>query len=262
MLAPVYIDILTKLIKNIPRDNRGVSDIKPVQHYIDKIFYVMETGIPWRKLIQTKEDLHYTTYHKKFLHYCKYHIFQTAHQIILKLIHQKKLISTKDLYIDATMIKNIKGIDHIGPNFHDRGKNGSKISIIVTKEGIPLGISFSKSNVADINLTVPTIDDIKIRIANSRLIADKGYVCKKTTQELKDKYKIRLITPVKLNQRKTKSLTKTDRKLLSTRNIVENFFSWIKSNRRIQQRYDKFMFTYKEFTYLALIKIISLKIKL
>ena len=170
---------------------------------------------------------------------------------------QSKKLNLKNLYIDSSMIKNIKGIDKIGVNHFDRGKNGNKLSIIVTETGIPLGMKLDKSNIHDITLTDETIKDIKIKVLRSRLIADKGYVSKHLTKSLKDDYQIRLITPLKQNTKG--KLRLFDRILLSHRNIVENTFSWIKSNRRIQQRYDKSFESFEQFCYLALIKIIALK---
>ena len=70
--------------------------------------------------------------------------------------------NNKDLYIDSTMTKNINGSEYIGPNHYDRNKNGNKISIVVTKTGIPIGLKLAPSNIHDINLVEDTLDNISI----------------------------------------------------------------------------------------------------
>jgi transposase len=196
--------------------------------------------------------------------FTKHHIFESTHNIIIQLLKKKNILnkdSLKNLFIDSTMIKNICGKDTYGPNHFDRSKNGSKVTIVVTDKGIPLGMSISKSNTGDTLEVLPTIDSIKIKIIHSRIYADKGYISKNLVQNLKLDYKIKFITPHKSNQINKISLTKYDKEQLSKRNIVENFFSWFKGQRRIRLRYDSYIKTYKEFSYLALIKIITLKIK-
>ena len=66
-------------------------------------------------------------------------------------------------------------LNFLGSNHYDRNRNGNKVSIVVTKNGIPLGMSLSTSNIHDIN-RVDTLDDVKIKIVDSRLGGDKGYI--------------------------------------------------------------------------------------
>jgi transposase len=57
------------------------------------------------------------------------------------------------------MIKNIKCTEFFDTNHYDRNRKGNKVSIIVTKNGIPLGMCLSTSNIHDINLVEYTLDD-------------------------------------------------------------------------------------------------------
>ena len=74
------------------------------------------------------------------------------------------------------MIKNIRGHDQTGVNHYDRGRKGNKVTVLVTSSGIPLAVTFDKSNVHDLNLVEQTIDQVTLKIIGSRIIADKGYV--------------------------------------------------------------------------------------
>jgi len=248
--------ILSFLINNqIPKARSGRHDSQSLYHYLDVIGNVLKTGVPWRSI---KNTLHYSTYHKKFTLYNKYGIFQLAHQILIKYLRRQKKIATKELFIDSTMIKNIQGRDGIGINHYDRGRKGVKISVIVTNQGIPLGMKVSKSNIHDLNLVNETIDDIKIKIVGSRLVGDKGYVSSKMKNELLLKRGIRMIYPLKKGEKKV--ISQQDKKLLKDRHIVENFFSWMKQYRRIRNRYDHQVANYIGFCYLDLIEMIVKKL--
>jgi transposase len=97
------------------------------------------------------------------------------------------------------MTKNINGYEYIGPNHYDRNKNGNKISIVVTKSGIPLGLKLEPSNIHDINIVNDTIDNISIKIIGSRIGGDKGYISTDLKNNLKKNKDINLITCNKLN---------------------------------------------------------------
>ena len=155
--------------------NKGRPEKEDIDHYIDIIFKIIKIGTPWRAL---NEKLHFSTYHKKFVKWNNLNLFENIHKIIIKLLNSKNLlfINNKDLYIDSTMTKNINGSEYIGPNHYDRNKNGNKISIVVTKTGIPIGLKLAPSNIHDINLVEDTLDNISIKIIGSRIGADKGYI--------------------------------------------------------------------------------------
>ena len=89
--------------------------------------------------------------------------------------------------------------------------------------------------------------------------------------ELKNNYNITFITYKRKKRRtkeeivydknnkikhKEKKDTNENTKFLKKRVVVENIFSWIKNNKRIQIRYDKYYKNYESFVNLAFIKLI------
>ena len=93
----------------------GRKSSQQISHYLDVIFKVLKTGSQWHTI---NSILHYTTYHKKFLYWNKLNVFQNTYIKLLKLIKSKFLNYefTKQLFIDSSMIKNIRGIDCLGSN--------------------------------------------------------------------------------------------------------------------------------------------------
>ena len=71
--------------------------------------------------------------------------------------------------------------DQVGPNPTDRGKNGSKRSLIVEADGGPLGVVLAAANVHDSKLLEQTIESIVVERPEptedepQHLCLDKGY---------------------------------------------------------------------------------------
>ena len=114
------------------------------------------------------------------------------------MIYHTKCINTQNLFVDSSMIQTIQGRDMIGINHYDRGRNCNKISIVVTSNGFPIGMKISTSNVHDLNLIEPTLDDISIKIINSKLVGEVSASIKKKLDIMR---KINLIYPKKKGQK-------------------------------------------------------------
>lgn len=224
--------------------------------YLDKIMYVLKFGIPWRAIQCDK--LHYTTYHKFFQKLVKLNIFELTYEILVETYCGQNPDKIKTLFIDSSMIKNINGKDNVGRNHYDRNRKGNKITVLVNCYGIPVSIFLSPSNIHDSKLIDTSIDKSVIRIVKTKIISDKGYINKKIKNKLNRNRNIRLIYPYRKNQ-EIKN-TSFEKNLLRKRHIVENFFSWLKKYRRIQQRYDSKSINYFNFVYLGVINIIAKKI--
>jgi putative transposase len=82
---------------------------------------------------------------------------------------------------DGAMGKARFGGDKVGPNPTDRGKNGTKRSVIVDQDGGPLGVVIAGANVHDTKLLAETIESIVVDRPEpteedpQHLCLDKGY---------------------------------------------------------------------------------------
>jgi hypothetical protein len=158
------------------------------------------------------------------------------------------------------MTKNINGSEYIGPNHYDRNKNGNKISIVVTKTGIQIGLKLAPSNIHDVNLVEDALDNISIKIIGSRIGVDKGYISNNLKQNLKKNKNIDLITCNKSNSKNSIN-TSEENKFLEGRYIIENSNTWIKNYRRIRNRYEKNALNYEQLIFLSINNIILNKFK-
>lgn len=245
--------IIVSLIEKLDYHNLGRKNKKQIHHYVDTIFHVLKSGIQWNCLTQ---ELHYTTYHKKFIKWSSLNIFKLAYKAIIKMLKKNKVLNkntTKNLFIDSSMIKNIRGVDLLGKNHYDIYRNGNKVTIIVTEKGIPLSIVVNKASKHDTQIVETSINNLTIKYVGTRIIGDKGYNSKQLKEKL-NKSKINLIYPYKKNQ-KCKNSNK-HKQLLRKRHIVENVFSWIKNYKRLILRYEINISNYLSLWFIAVSNLI------
>ena len=131
----------------------------------------------------------------------------------------------KDIYIDTTMSRNIQGYEIIGRNYQDKFKNGTKVSAICDRKGIPISLTFET---IDTSLSFIVIPIIRNRRFTNNLIADKGYRSKDKKLELKQTCQVNLIA----NQRS---------------NEKNKMFGRLKQFKRPMLRYDGLISTFKSF---------------
>lgn len=257
-MSTILIDEISSFIEqNTPEQKTGRKCSKPVKHYIEQIFQVLNTGMQWRAI---RNDLHHDTYRKKFKQWSDLNLFENAFKTIIPKLRQKGLLpntETKDLIIDSSMIKNILGQDVIGRNHYDRGRFATKVTLIVTSSGIPLAMTTSAANNHDVNFVTETLDKVTIKTVGCRLLGDKGYISNPLKQELK-KRKVHLITYRRQNQTPNHPF---EMQILNKRVKVEHTFSWLKNNRRLRLRYEKKIKYFESFIYLGLLRIIGTRFK-
>jgi hypothetical protein len=230
----------------------------------NEIFYneftdLLKNGKKWRDL---KNIVSYSVYFRKFKEWSINNLFKEAYFIMILYLFQHRYITNKQInntYIDSTMIRNKQGIECIGKNYSDKFKNGTKSSVITTNNGIPISLVCIPCNIHDINTVEDTIYKSILNMKNKKIGGDKGYKSQYLKDKLKKNNNIDFITDNKQNT-KIKN-NKKDNKFLKKRYIIENFFSWLKNNKKIQLRYDKSIQNYEQFTYLSFGLIVENKFK-
>ena len=101
-----------------------------------------------------------------------------------------------------------------------------------------------------------TLDSIPFKLKkyiSVKLIGDKGYVTKQKFNVFNRK--VKLIHPKRKNQ-KTKN-TKKEKKILSKRHKIENFFAALKKYNRIMTRNEHKIVHYMSFVYIALLDYLT-----
>ena len=83
----ILVKIIDKLVIQSRTNPRGRRPAATTEHYLKQIMSVLRYGIQWHHL---KSDLHYTTYHKTHMKWCKISLedlrfYELAFKLSLKL---------------------------------------------------------------------------------------------------------------------------------------------------------------------------------
>ena len=211
---------------------------------IEYIFYMLRTGVQWR-LLPVQNDLSWQTVHRHFQNWSERGIFQKTYEHLLKLYLHKFSKMRKCLITDSSFIKNMFGIDCLGPSSVDRGRKASKLSIIVDELGVVWNATFHPGNKSDGKAFVHTLTQARYLhpfVKGKTFYADKAYdsarcdaIVEATCMENKC-CRRNIIYP-----------------FCSIRARVEHVFAWLDKYRRILVRYERKIVNYKSLTYLALL---------
>lgn len=142
------------------------------------IVYVMRTGCQWNAL--PKEFGSGKTAHRYFQRWVRAGRFKRMWQSGLNEYDELKGLEWKWQSADGAMTKAPLGGEKTGKNPTDRGKVGTKRSLLVNAQGLPLAIVVSGANVPDGHLLESTLQAVPIErpdpaTATQHLCLDKAY---------------------------------------------------------------------------------------
>ena len=133
------------------------------------------------KLFLVKHYAPASTIHGIYRKWVKAGVFEKAWKLLLEC-HDKKLgIEWKWQALDTAITKAPLGGDETGPSPVDRGKSGTKRSLLCDRRGAPLSIVVTAANTHDKVVALQTLDKIiverpeKLIYRIHHLCLDKGY---------------------------------------------------------------------------------------
>lgn len=199
------------------------------------------------------------TIYRRFRIWSNAGIFKLAWKTLLGMYSKKKLKKNvgwfKNIYIDSTQVKNINGQDCVGPNPTDRGRLGTKVSVICDNDQVPIACIFYGANVSDARTTLETVENIGCPLRKDRrttidLIGDKGYISKDVEISL-CLNRINLVTPFRKNSRNRPYTSAKTKKKLKDRRKIENTFCRMDKFKRIFARQEQTIGSFMSWNFLA-----------
>jgi putative transposase len=155
--------------------------------------------------------------------------------------------------MDGAMTKAPLGGGKTGKNPTDRGKIGTKRSVLTDGQGVPLGLAVSGANVHDKHLVRETIESIPVERPQvtpkkpQHICQDKGYDYP-DTRELVAEFGYTAHIPVRgSDSAKRKKLPG----YRARRWVVERTHSWFNRFRRLLIRWEKKVANFKAFLHFA-----------
>jgi putative transposase len=142
------------------------------------ILYVLRTGCQWNAL--PKEFGSGKTAHRYYQRWVRAGVFKRLWQAGLAEYDELKGIDWKWQAADGAMTKAPLGGENTGKNPTDRGKSGTKRSLLVDAHGVPLSLVVSGANTPDGQLLEPTLAAVAVERpapedGEQHLCLDKGY---------------------------------------------------------------------------------------
>ncbi|WP_110766508.1 IS5 family transposase [Planctopirus hydrillae] len=229
-LLPVY--------KVIPS---GGTPRRNFRSIADAIFYRLRTGCQWKAIPRSLPPG--STAHDYFKEWVRLGVFGQLWQ--LALAHYDELVGLDWRWqsVDAAMTKSPLGGEMTGKNPTDRGKQGTKRSIIADAVGIPLCLVISGANTHDIHLLEGTLEDGLKRSPRSQsqttpsrkehLCLDKGYDSLRVREMVSRMYGYVPHVRSRGEERKQKHRRK------ARRWVVERTHGWLNRFRGLIIRWDK-----------------------
>lgn len=232
-----------------PRDDRQM---------LGAILYVLRTGIQWNAL--PREIGASTTVYDRFRAWERAGFFTRLWAAGLAEFDELVGIDWAWLSVDGVMTKAPFGraataeAEGIGRNPTDRGKFGTKRSILSEGHGLPVAVVVAGANRPDMKLLAPTLDALVLARPTPTpaqphgVCLDKGY----DYDVIRDQLAVRGYTPhIRPIGEDTVSARSLDPTKRPRRWVVERLHSWLHRSRRLLVRWEKRKVTYQAFVHLA-----------
>lgn len=216
------------------------------------ILYVLRTGCQWNAAPKSEFGSG-KTLHRYFQGWSRRGVFKKLWRAGLTEYDERKGLEWRWQAADGCLTKAPLGGALTGPNPTDRGKSGTKRSLLVEGQGLPIALVVGPANRHDAKLLAATLDSVVVERpadddTEQNLCLDKGYAGQ-PTQELAAERGYQVHVPDKVNakqKRKRKPGRRTARRW-----VVEVTHSWLNRFRRLLTRWEKKRGNYLSLLYFA-----------
>jgi putative transposase len=229
----------------------------PFRLAFDAVVYVLRTGCQWQALARS-EYAPASTIHGIYRKWVKAGVFEKAWKLLLEYYDRKLGIEWKWQSLDAAITKAPLGGDETGPSPVDRGKIGTKRSLLCDRRGAPLPIVVTAANTHDKVVTLKTIDQIIVE-RPERLIYRIHHLCLDKGYDYEDVIAGVLARDYMLHLKKRGQADKPidgEKKYPARRWVVERTHSWMNRFRRLLVRWEKKVEHYEAMLHLASVLIL------
>lgn len=201
------------------------------------IWYVLTAGCRWED-VPPEMGCSGRTAHRRLRQWEDLGIWDRLHADLLRLLRQADKLDLGTVIVDGVIVRAFGGGEQTGPSPVDRGKKGTKHTLLVSRTGVPLAIRTAGANVSDHRRILPLVLDFprvggkpgRPKELPDALYADRGYDSDATRW---------LLAWLGIEPHIAKRKTPHGSGLGKVRWVVERTISWLKGLRRLRIRYDR-----------------------
>jgi putative transposase len=207
---------------------------------MDAIFFVLRTGCQWNALNATG-ICSSSSAHRRFQEWTAAGVFVNLWAMGLQEYDELKGLDWEWLAMDGAMTKAPLGGERTGRNPTDRGKLGTKRSLLVEASGVPVGLAVEGANRHDKKLAEATLESIPVERPEPTeeepqgMGLDKGYDYDDTRELVRE---FGFTAHVRARGEEAKEL-KREAGQKARRWVVERTHSWMNRFRRLLIRWEK-----------------------
>ena len=210
-----------------------------VSHYVvlRVIWHVLTTGVRWED-VPLEMGCSGRTAHRRLRDWQSLGIWEQLHTQMLELLRRMHLLEHDLVVIDSFTVRSFGAGEGTGPSPVDRRKPGTKYTLMVDRNGVPLEMHSAPANASDQKQIIPIVLDFP-HVGGARgrpkerpdeAYADRGY----------DSDSTRIILSwLGVEAKIAKRRTPHGSGLGKVRWVVERTISWVKGLRRLRYRYDR-----------------------
>lgn len=216
---------------------------------IDGIIFRLRSGCQWNKLPKHFGDD--SSIHRWFQRWCRNGVLERVWATLLDECDELRAVNWRWQAADGRLGKARFGGKNVGRNPTDRGKNGTKLSLLVEGDGGPLGVVIAGANVPDMKLLEATIEAIvverpDVNVYEQNLCLDRGYDNPTGHKVTSSNGYVAHIRPIGDDRRERRRPGRRK----ARRWVVERTLGWLSKCRALLIRYDK-----HDVNYLGLIQL-------
>jgi putative transposase len=207
---------------------------------MDAIFFVLRTGCQWGALDATGLCKH-SSAHRRFQEWTSTGVFVNLWAQGLEECDKLKGLDWEWLAMDGALTKAPLGGERTGRNPTDRGKLGTKRSLLTEAHGVPVGLAVKGANRHDKKVAEATLESIPVDRPEPTpespqgMCLDKGYDYDDTRELVRE---FGFTAHVRARGEEAKEL-KREAGEKARRWVVERTHSWMNRFRRILIRWEK-----------------------
>ena len=247
-----------ELVDEDRRMNKYKGGRKPListTYYLDKILFVLTTGLTWSHLQRLNIICHYSAIFKKFNIWVRKGFIDILQDNLLSVYMDVFKPTSNCSFMDSTDILNVNGskkYTNYGRKF--KSKRAIKLHTRCDENKITHAAYVTPANVMDVTLIEQLVNNNFIQIEKTYrkphyVVGDKGYISDKIYKKLR-KQNIILTYPFRKNQPNTNS--KHKKELLKKRFNVEHSYNYLKRKwKRINKFCERRIANYMAFIKLA-----------
>jgi putative transposase len=225
---------------------------------LNGIWYVLWTGCQWKAVHRDWFGVSSSVLHERFQTWQSQGIFGKLMWAMATMYQQERAIGWEWQSIDSKTAPAPLGGQETGRNPTDRGKQGSKIHLLVDERGAPLALDITGANehdkwsAAELLVSI-VVDRPDPEQTEQHLCADKGYDYEDVHQVIAQEH---YIAHIKHRRRRNEPLVEScpipgELSYPARRWVVERTLGWLTKRRSLRVRWCKKVFNWLAFIQFA-----------